>query len=337
MIDVAKGKYIAERSFRKIALYIAFFPQLVAGPIVKASDFLPQLTQNRKPSWSGIQQGVWIFVFGMGKKVVLADHLSVFVDQVYATPAAFDTTTIWMAMLSYALQIYFDFSGYSDMAVGCAKCMGYDLPRNFNLPYLSKNVTEFWKRWHISLSSWLQEYLYFSLGGSRRGNRYVNLMLTMVLGGLWHGAAWTFVVWGTLHGVALCVHKVWLKKKPKRGFGTAGSVVAIVLTCLFVIVCWVPFRAETCGLAWEMLAGAFTLHGGVFQPYMWLFVSIACYLVAMIAAIVRSKKGKLGRIEGFYFIGKLTRFWPLTLLLIVIGLTICLAYTGASPFIYFQF
>ena len=156
VIDARRGKVEVERSFVKLALYISFFPQLVAGPIVKAKDFLPQLREERRVRMAGVCWGVQVFAFGLFKKIVLADHISVFVDDVYAMPAAFDWGTLVFATVGYALQIYFDFSGYSDMAIGCAKCLGYDFKRNFNLPYLSQNVTEFWRRWHISLSTWLK-------------------------------------------------------------------------------------------------------------------------------------------------------------------------------------
>ena len=200
LIDVKRGKIAAERDFIKLALYISFFPQLVAGPIVKAKDFLPQLYEDRKITLKGIEYGLQLIVFGLFKKLVLADHMAVFVDDVFHAPSAFNWSTLILAMISYSLQIYFDFSGYSDIAIGCARCLGYDFLPNFNLPYLSQNVTEFWRRWHISLSTWLKEYLYIPLGGNRRGKarQSVNLFITMLLGGLWHGANWTFVFWGGL-------------------------------------------------------------------------------------------------------------------------------------------
>ena len=184
-IDAWRGKVKVSHDFAKFALYISFFPQLVAGPIVKAADFLPQLDENRSVTRSGVAQGMNTFFWGMLKKAVLADQLALFVDAVYAAPAAYASITVLLAVLAYALQIYFDFSGYSDMAIGCAKCLGYDLAVNFDLPYISRNVSEFWKRWHISLSSWLQQYLYIPLGGNRKGRvrTYINLMLTMLLGG----------------------------------------------------------------------------------------------------------------------------------------------------------
>ncbi|GHV46899.1 hypothetical protein AGMMS49546_35740 [Spirochaetia bacterium] len=184
-IDVYRKKISAETDFVKLALYIAFFPQLVAGPIVRASDFLPQLEEDRSVTVQNFTTGIQIFIFGLFKKIVIADWLSVFVDDVFRTPNAFHAISIILALIAYSIQIYFDFSGYSDMAIGCAKCLGYDFAWNFNVPYLSQNITEFWRRWHISLSSWLQEYLYIPLGGNRKGagRTYINNMLTMLLGG----------------------------------------------------------------------------------------------------------------------------------------------------------
>lgn len=198
VVDVHRGKLDVENDFIKLALYLSFFPQLVAGPIVRASDFLPQLREERRITIERLKYGIQLIAFGLFKKIVLADHISIFVDDVYRVPSAFHWTTLVWACISYSIQIYMDFSGYSDIAIGCAHCMGYDFKRNFNMPYLSKNMTEFWHRWHISLSTWLKEYLYIPLGGSRKGEvrRYLNLFLTMLLGGLWHGADWTFVVWG---------------------------------------------------------------------------------------------------------------------------------------------
>lgn len=165
-----------------------------------------QIDKKRFVGWSSFASGIQIFVFGLFKKIVLADRLSVFVNQVYETPMAFGSLTVFLAAIAYSLQIYFDFSGYSDMAIGVARMFGINLPRNFNLPYLSHNVTELWKRWHITLSTWAQEYLYISLGGNRKGRArtYINLILTMVIGGIWHGANWTYIVWG------YCMVWLWL-------------------------------------------------------------------------------------------------------------------------------
>jgi len=204
LIDIYRGEYPAQKNILNIALYIAFFPKLTAGPIVRGKDFFPQVKGYRGIQWDAFKVGIQIFVFGLFKKIVLADHLGVFVDDVFRAPTAFNTGTVVLAAISYSLQIYFDFSGYSDMAIGVSKILGFDFKPNFNLPYISRNVSEFWKRWHISLSSWFQDYLYIPLGGNRKGKvrTYINLMLVMLISGLWHGAGWTFIAWGALHGDA---------------------------------------------------------------------------------------------------------------------------------------
>ena len=340
-IDVYRGRVEPERDFVKTALYVAFFPQLGAGPIVKAGDFLPQLHEERNISLGNLEQGVQIFAFGLFKKIVLADNLSVFVDAVHQTPAAYGAGTLLLMAYAYALQIYFDFSGYSDMAVGCARVLGYALPRNFNLPYLSRNVSEFWKRWHISLSTWLQEYLYIPLGGNRRGKArtYRNLLLTMTIGGLWHGAAWTYVAWGALHGIALCAHKLYAAWREKRGFTRRGPVwtaISVFLTFTYVSLCLVVFRADSIGKAFSIIAAIFTLQRGVTFISFWAVVSLVLCAAATAAAVVRSRR-RGAKPEGYYPTVSLNTVGGLTVFFAFVGLTLALGYTGASPFIYFQF
>lgn len=355
-IDVYTGRIEKEQSFLRFALYISFFPQLVAGPIVKAADFLPQLAQQRRVTLRRLEEGVQIFAFGMFKKLVLADNLSLFVDEVYRTPDIFHSGTVLLAVVSYGIQIYMDFSGYSDMAIGCARCLGYDLNKNFDLPYLSRNVSEFWKRWHISLSSWLQQYLYIPLGGNRKGTvrTYVNLMATMLLGGLWHGANWTFVVWGGLHGAALCVHKCFLRftrarknapsdrgrKADPSGNGKTGrrlgTLCAILLTDAFVLFCWIFFRAESMGQAAAVIRRLLGFYDGVVHVYSWSIVAILLVAAAMIAAQIRSRR-RGETVQGFYPLLPLDRYWGLVLFFLEIGLILGLAYVQGNPFIYFQF
>ena len=339
--DVSRGRIVPERDFIRTALYVSFFPQLVAGPIVKAGEFIPQLHEERGISLANLAPGVQIFVFGLFKKIVLADNLSVFVDAVHQAPAAYSGLTLLLAAYAYALQIYCDFSGYSDMAVGCARILGYDLPRNFNLPYLSQNVSEFWKRWHISLSSWLQNYLYIPLGGNRKGTArtYLNLMLTMVIGGLWHGANWTFVAWGALHGAALCVHKLWAKWRKASGHTASsvpGTVLSVVLTFHWAAFCFVFFRASSIGTALSMLSGIFTMRPGVTHISFWAVISLLLVGLASLAAVLRSRKTG-GIPDGYYPLQDLGSIRGLTLFFTFLGLTLLLGYTGQSPFIYFQF
>ena len=340
-IDVSRGRMEAERDFVHTALYIAFFPQLVAGPIVKAGDFIPQLHEERTISLPNLEKGVQIFAFGLFKKMVLADNLSVFVDAVHQAPAAYSGLTLLLCAYAYAIQIYCDFSGYSDMAVGCARILGYELPRNFNLPYLSKNVTELWKRWHISLSAWLQEYLYISLGGNRRGRArtYLNLMLTMLIGGLWHGANWTFVVWGGLHGAALCLHKLFLRARRARGkerSSPLGTALSVLLTFHWTAFCFVFFRASSVRTALAMLAGIFTWRPGVTHIAFWAVAALLLTALAEAAACLRSQKNGTAP-EGYYPLFDLGSVRGLTVFFCFVGLTLVLGYTGQSPFIYFQF
>ena len=337
-IDVLRGS-IPSASFTDVALYISFFPQLVAGPIVKASDFIPQLRSNHKLTLKDLSQGVQIFVMGLFKKIVLADNLAPFVDSVFEKPLAYSSGTVILAVVAYSIQIYCDFSGYSDMAIGSARCLGYHFNRNFNIPYISKNVTEFWKRWHISLSTWLQEYLYIPLGGNRKGKvrRYINLMLTMVLGGLWHGANYTFIIWGFLHGVALCIHKPFMQWRKSRKSTFLGSALAMAVTYVFVCICWVFFRAENLQVAWDVLTRMFCFTGGITHVYSWALFAIGVMIIGHVVAWLHSRKQGSKQVDGFYPILDLNRIPALVLLFLVVLLTFALAYTDANPFIYFQF
>lgn len=335
-IDVLRGS-IKSASLADVLLYISFFPQLVAGPIVRASDFMPQLNRNHRLTLQDLSQGVQIFLMGLFKKVVLADNLSPFVDHVFEKPLAFSSGTVILAVIAYSIQIYCDFSGYSDMAIGSARCLGYNFQPNFNMPYISKNVTEFWKRWHISLSTWLQEYLYIPLGGNRKGNRYLNLMITMILGGLWHGANYTFIIWGFLHGLALCIHKLFLKRRKRKGATAVWGLLSMLLTYGFVCVCWVFFRGTDLSTAVDVLKRMFIWQDGISHIHSWTVFAIAVMLIAHVTACLRAKKQGAATVNGFYPILDLSKLWALGLLFFVLLLTLALAYTNANPFIYFQF
>ena len=251
-VDVCQRRTKAERSLLHFLLFILFFPHLVAGPIVRAWDFLPQAHRVKRWNWVRVQVGVQFFLLGLFKKLAIADRMAIFADPVLANPENYNSSAIWLALLAYALRIYADFSGYSDMAVGTAHLFGYRLTQNFNMPYLAANVQEFWHRWHISLSTWLRDYLYIPLGGSRCGpiRRNVNLMITMLLGGLWHGANWSYLIWGGLHGSMLVGHRqfqAWAKQRPTLdGFlqSAPGTVLRVLTTFFFVMLCWVFFRPE---------------------------------------------------------------------------------------------
>ena len=331
VIDVWRGRISVCRDLGKFALYIAFFPQLVAGPIVKAADFLPQLEEDRRPDGARVFHGLTQFLLGVVKKSVLADHLAVFADAVFGAVGAYSSATVGLAVLAYALQIYLDFSGYSDMALGAARCLGYDLPLNFDLPYLSRSVSEFWKRWHMSLSGWLQQYLYIPLGGNRRGRArtLINLLITMTLGGLWHGANFTFIVWGALHGLALCAHKLFSRRFPARD-GLWRRVGATLLTDGFVCLLWVFFRAESLPHALLILRRLFAFAPGLSQLSPWLLAALAFLLTRALLLRRDGAKREAELLPRGTFFGT----FAFTLLA---GLALILMYTGASPFIYFQF
>ena len=247
--DVYRGDK-AEASLANYALYVTFFAQLIAGPIVRADELLPQLTSERRVDPARFADGMDLLLRGYLKKMVIADNLAVVSDRVFANPAAYGTAATCIGVLCYAGQIYGDFSGYTDIARGAGLMLGFELPDNFRLPYLSGSITDFWRRWHITLSRWLRDYLYIPLGGNRHGTarRYVNLTITMGLGGLWHGASWTFMIWGLYHGLLLALHKAWTLLLRRIGLGgLAGSRAyhAVAVLCTFALVCagWVVFRA----------------------------------------------------------------------------------------------
>jgi alginate O-acetyltransferase complex protein AlgI len=245
-IDVYRGKLRPVSSILDLACFIGFFPQMVAGPIVRAYAFLPQLQSIRRFADVDGRGALVLFLGGFIKKACIADAVAPFVDRYFESPGNFTAASAWVGVLFYAIQIYCDFSGYTDMAIACAQLLGYELPVNFRFPYFARNISEFWHRWHISLSTWLRDYLYIPLGGNRgpRWFVYRNIMITMLLGGLWHGGAWTFVIWGGLHGVALVTHREWIRRIEHRP--SAQSIMrrlAWPLTVYWVCVAWIFFRA----------------------------------------------------------------------------------------------
>ncbi len=326
-IDVYRGHFNPTRRWFDFSFSMSFFPHLIAGPIVRAAHFMPQLAAEHPLRRDNVVDGLALFSKGFLKKTLLADQLAVCADTVFANPAFYSSGTCWLGVAAYTAQIYYDFSGYTDMAIGLARMFGFQFPQNFDHPYLSGSITEFWRRWHISLSTWLRDYLYISLGGNRlgRARTYANLMLTMLLGGLWHGASWTFVVWGALHGGALAAHKWLLERRPvpgplRRAFGLPA-------TLLFVMICWVFFRAPTFDVAWTMLRKlAFLDAAGCDWPHVQSLIALAAAVGAH-AAIARGKQ------LAFDFRR------PAYVAVLVSALLIDLLYSPLthSPFIYFQF
>ena len=336
-IDVYRGKLEPIKSFPDFALYVAFFPQLVAGPIVRAIDFLPQLKVVHYLRDVNVRRGINLFLVGLVKKALISDWLSIPADAVFSDPSGYSSAAVWVGVISYALQIYCDFSGYSDMAIGAAALLGYQLPENFNMPYVAANITDFWRRWHISLSTWLRDYLYISLGGNRGSKlfTYRNLMLTMLLGGLWHGASWTFVVWGGLHGLGLIVHKEFVrhfpepKTSPVRALRTA---LGIPVTFIFVSFTWVFFRSQDFSSAAVMIRKMVAWDSaGITAPPSYFYVLVALVVFSHLIGL-RWWRNLENREPSNWL-------WPLhsVAYAAAIFLVILFAPHEAQPFIYFQF
>jgi len=282
VVDVYRGKTRAVGSLLDYGLYIMFFPHLVAGPIVRAQDFLPQLQRRKRFCWDRMLVGAQFFLIGLFKKAVLADNLAAVAEPVFADPGGYGTVTLWLGALAYSGQIFCDFSGYSDMAVGLAHTFGFRLPMNFNMPYLAVNIADFWRRWHISLSTWLRDYLYVPLGGNRGGTArtYANLIVTMLLGGLWHGASWTFVFWGLYHGSLLALHRA--VRLPGWMGHAALRPVFMASTFLAVTIGWVFFRAQSFMDAATILRGMFSpVVGRSLEPAVCVMAGLCLALIVM--------------------------------------------------------
>lgn len=338
LVDLYKREIKPARSLLDFAFYACFFPQLVAGPIVRAKDFLPQMYRKIELNAKDTSLALYLILIGLVKKSVISDYISLnFVDRVFDAPLSYTAFENLMATYGYTLQIYCDFSGYSDMAIGLALLMGFTLPENFKTPYKSRSVTEFWRRWHISLSSWLRDYLYIPLGGSRKGKfrTYLNLFTTMIIGGLWHGAAWKFIAWGALHGGALVVERFFQRFiKVKSNILTRS--IGVILTFHFVSFCWIFFRAENFEVAKTVITTIGTLE---FDWDVWMTIIDGYQNILILMAI------------GYFFHFLPTRVgvfakstfekMPFPLKAIIIGLVFWLVYATASsgpqPFIYFQF
>ena len=339
IIDLYRGRIVASRNPVKFFLFVSFFPQLVAGPILRASSFLPQLDQPIRLTWPNAASGVQLFIGGAIQKTLFADHLSIFVDQVYRSPEIYSSGTLWLAIFAYAMQIFCDFAGYSMMAIGAARVLGFELPENFRMPYLSQSIADFWRRWHISLSSWLRDYLYIPLGGNHGGviRTQVNMMITMLLGGLWHGASWNFVAWGALHGIALGIHRAWHSWRGSTAPSQnrlAYRTVSWALTLLFCCLAWVPFRSPSFSTTLVFLRGLMPNSGGTIEWYhtptlIVLGASITWHALYQFApSIIERVPLRPSELSG----------WRA---MFVLGFTVLLLFLlaplNASPFIYFQF
>ncbi|WP_028321896.1 MBOAT family O-acyltransferase [Desulfatiglans anilini] len=336
VIDVYRGHLKACRDIGDFLLFVLYFPKLVAGPIVRAGDFLPQLNAVPVQSKERVFQGVRQFVIGLAKKMFVADRLAAFADTVFINADLLNAPTVWLGVVAFTVQIYCDFSGYSDMAIGLSRVIGYDLNENFRIPYLSSSITEFWRRWHISLSLWFRDYVYIPLGGNRHGSlhTYVNLMATMLLCGLWHGAAWTFVAWGGMHGVALVVERMirgeqksmasTLQNKNEVGF----RFLQWTSTLFFIIIAWVFFKASSFSQAGTVIRALFRLDNG----FGW-YPPLAIFLISTVAIL---HGVYLTRFQSVMILEK-NNFFSMTTLFLIFYLCLVFVPTEFEPFIYSQF
>lgn len=331
-IDLYRGHAKAADNFVNFACYVSLFPQLVAGPIVRYGSVADQLT-TREHTLEGFVTGMTRFNFGFAKKILLANPMGSIADLCFdAGEPALTCSLAWLGALAYAFQIYFDFSGYSDMAIGLGRMLGFRFPENFNAPYRSRSITEFWRRWHISLSSFLRDYLYIPLGGNRKGpgRNYVNLMLVMLIGGLWHGAQWTFVIWGGIHGLCLALER-WGRN---RSLLRLPAFLAFPVSFAVILVTWVFFRSDSFTDATRYLAIMFgqgietssaeVLAAVVLRPYH-LLAMLVCGVVVWMAPVAQS------------FLLRLT-WWKIALGLTLLFVSVrAMSFQGFNPFLYFQF
>lgn len=337
IIDVYRGRVAPTRTWLEYAFFLSFFPALVAGPIVRADYFLPQIAKEHHATRREVWFGLWLILTGVVKKAIVADYIAQYNDLIFDAPGTYSGFETLMGIIGYTMQIYCDFSGYSDMAIGISLIMGFRLARNFNFPYKATNLTDFWRRWHISLSTWLRDYIYIPLGGNRKGTArtYLNNFATMVIGGLWHGAAWRFVFWGAMHGAGLAVHKATKPWMERRGDSRLIRWGGWLVTMLFVMVMWVFFRASSWTDAGILLSHAvadFDLSYAV--PFASARV---IWLVLMLFIIVSHFLGpRFWSRMAMRFV--MSRWWmKLIVFLVVIQLTVELRSESVTPFIYFQF
>lgn len=335
-LDVYRGTTPPSQKLTDYVLYIMMFPQLIAGPIVNYNSVAAQLVE-RTSTMEDRVVGFYRFIIGLGKKVLIANTLAAYADQVFAMNYAdLATSTAWIGILSYTFQIYFDFSGYSDMAIGLGKMMGFKFPENFNDPYTSRSVTEFWKRWHMTLGNFIMNYLYIPLGGNRKGKgrMYLNLWLCFLLSGLWHGASWTFVLWGAFHGLFICADKLFLKDLLKK----AGKWPAVILTFFVVNMGWVLFRVDTAADAGGFYQALFAFKGGLTQPADLLFW-FTFGLAVVFSFLTLFKGGQ--RLQDTIFADHYSKGLSWTMFAICLVLLILsagsLCVSDFNPFIYFRF
>lgn len=342
VLDVYYERVAPEDGLKSYSLFVSFFPKLLAGPIVRAGDFLPQVQERVRARVEDIEVGLCYFLFGAVKKLVISDQIAGSVNLIFATPGQYDALTLLLGSLGYAVQIYCDFSGYSDMAIGCALLLGFKLPENFQMPYSSVSITEFWRRWHITLSAWFRDYVFLPLEIATRNARNTtiracaNVIVTMVLCGLWHGANWTFVIWGGIHGVALAAHRAWRMWDPFASlaghavFRPLWSLFSRSLTLSTLLAAWIIFRAQSLPDAWHYLGRIVTWrHDGIhlISP----FIVLAVFAVLLVHLVVHKDRNWAREISQRAIPIRITAYATLVILLTTFGAG------DAQPFIYFQF
>ncbi|MGI6152999.1 MAG: MBOAT family O-acyltransferase [Christensenellaceae bacterium] len=337
VIDLYREKVHVQKSFLDMALYISFFPQLIAGPIVKYRDIEQQL-HTRKIDLQQIYFGFRRFAFGLAKKVLIANTVAFVADKIFALPThVLGTSTAWVGILCYTLQIYFDFSGYSDMAIGLGKMFGFDFMENFNYPYISKSMQEFWRRWHISLSTWFKEYLYIPLGGNRRGagRTYLNLLIVFFLTGLWHGAEWTFVIWGLYNGFYLVIERLFLSKLLEK---CKLKVINIAYTIFAFMTGWVFFRADSLGHALRYFTSMFTYVPADIRYTPELFLNPFTVTIIVLGILLCGPLQKIPKFHTWLYNQNHTGTLATASVFVLVALSLVFVVSGTyNPFIYFRF
>lgn len=347
IIDLYRGKVQVQKDFVAFGTYIALFPQLIAGPIVRFKSIEEQLVY-RIHSWENFSQGAKLFIIGMGKKVILANNVGMLWDSIAATEVGnLSVATAWIGAIAFTMQIYFDFSGYSDMAIGLGKMFGFDFPKNFDYPYLSRSVTEFWRRWHISLSSWFREYVYVPLGGNRKGlvRQLLNILIVWSLTGLWHGASWNFVIWGMYFAVLLIAEKIFLANvlnSIEEKLGIAGKMITSFYAMFVVVISWVIFASEDLNFVLCYVGNLFGL-GNVQLFDNFAYYTMHNYWIILITCAVGVTK--MPAMVGYIFLNKDLESMPklskaIETVVLLIILLVSFAYIVAStynPFLYFRF
>jgi alginate O-acetyltransferase complex protein AlgI len=331
-IDVYRGRVEPVREWSVYAAYVSFFPQLVAGPIERAQRLIPQIVSPAPITVERLRSGFVLVLIGLARKVLIADTAAPHVDRIFANPEAYSSADLAVGAFLFALQIYGDFAGYSDMARGLARMLGIDLIVNFRQPYFATSITDFWRRWHVSLSFWLRDYLYIPLGGNRRGRyrTYGNLLTTMLLGGLWHGAAWTFVLWGGIHGIALAVHKAWMDFRgvSDRSPGWAVRAAGWMMTMFVVGLSWIFFRAETFDQAVAYFGGLLSFRSGV--DFITGLIAALCLAAVLVIDFCHREESDDTVVRSWHWLPR-GAVYAFVIVLVI-------AFSGANvPFIYFQF